>query len=113
MEPNCSTLSILETKFFWSSIIKKKKKKKKGWNTEGKVLEKLSSPRSYTVETSGGVVRWNRRHILLPDTPSIPDTSSSPVDPGLDLEPTPELDTHPEPETKTRSGRVVRPPARY
>ena len=28
----------------------------KGWNTEGKVLEKLSSPCSYTVETSGSVV---------------------------------------------------------
>ena len=86
----------------------------KGWNTEGKVLEKLSSPCSYTVETSGtgSVVCQNRCHIFLPDTPSIPDTSST-DDPGLDPEQTPEPDTHLEPETKTRFGRVVHLPARY
>ena len=103
------------------------------WTKKGTVQEHAAQPRSYFVETDRGIVRRNRRHLVVAPPATSPCTSESPVIVPMDSpvtspsavtppppvspssSPSPNRSDVPErPVTTqvTRSGRPVKPPRR-
>ena len=91
----------------------------KTWHLKGKVMERAEHPRSYAVKTEKGtIIRRNRRDLL--DTPERFDLCDATEE---EIEVPPSTETQPpqskqacaqdnnEQFTRTRSGRVVKPPA--
>lgn len=100
----------------------------KGWIKPASVLRRCDSPRSYLVQTEGGVLRRNRRHLKpIFSTPATParDGLQQGVDDGephsspsfeVPVPDPPNQVKHSLPGTPVRttfSGRVVKPPSRY
>lgn len=92
--------------------------------TWGRVVEKAPTPRSYIIETPSGTVRRNRFHLLKGNDVIIPEAEECPVPPARDeiaqaIEEPVQQPAAPPPPTmvdgqrRTRSGRVIKPPARY
>ena len=92
--------------------------------TEGTVLHKAGTPRSYIIQTPNGHLRRNRRHLnLLPETPIqsergpklvTPSAASTPDHaPSLPLQEKTSTPEHTAEGQTTRSGRVVKLPARF
>lgn len=83
---------------------------------EGTVVDETGQPRSYMLSTPTSAIRRNRRHVNQlpqpssdPETPAEPPPEKSPVTKTAPVTETPEPDLV----VTTRSGRVVKTPARF
>ena len=85
-------------------------------STEGKVIRERA-PRSYVIETPSGTFRRNRRHVIpMPAISSEEESADKSRETSEDsIRPTQRPPSSPlDPNvTRTRSGRISRPPQRY
>jgi len=81
-------------------------------NTEGIVSKKTEHHRSYEVTTPKGQVRRNRRHLVTLPESTTPESDAPKTTPEAKPEIKAATPSNPVPVT-TRSGREVRPPARF
>ena len=84
--------------------------KEKEWSDEATVVGEAESPRSFRVQTSKGILRRNRRHLMaVPGTEDMtgPQEETSPPETQVQ-----ERSIPPSEGVRTRSGRLVKPPDR-
>ena len=93
--------------------------------SEGMVMEKTASSRSYLVQTPSGPLRRNRRHLShitkQADSPESRDIGPGTQEPAVNPEPSslqpsvqePAAQANPDCSAKTRSGRLVKTPLRF